>query len=117
MNNLGERIRSYRQQANLSQTELAEKVGVSYAQIGRYETKGAQPPAEVLQKMAGVFRVSLDQLASGSLAEQAARQLTDHQLLTMFTAIQEMPEDDRQTIKRLIDAFIAKKKIQELANS
>jgi hypothetical protein len=67
--------------------------------------------------MAGVFRVSLDQLASGSLAEQAAGQLTDHQLLTMFTAIQEMPEEDRQTIKRLIDAFIAKKKIQELANS
>ena len=61
--------------------------------------------------------LSLDQLASGSLAEQAAGQLTDHQLLNMFTAIQEMPEDDRQTIKRLIDAFIAKKKIQELANS
>jgi transcriptional regulator with XRE-family HTH domain len=117
MSNLGERIRSYRQQANLSQTELAAKVGVSYAQIGRYETKGAQPPAEVLQKMAGVFRVSLDQLASGSLAEQAAGQLTDQQLLKLFSAIQELPEEDKQTVKRLIDAFVAKKKIQELANS
>jgi transcriptional regulator with XRE-family HTH domain len=101
MSNLGERIRSYRQQANLSQTELAAKVGVSYAQIGRYETKGAQPPAEVLQKM----------------AEQAAGQLTDQQLLKLFSAIQELPEEDKQTVKRLIDAFVAKKKIQELANS
>lgn len=117
MSNLGERIRSYRQQANLSQTELAEKVGVSYAQIGRYETKGAQPPAEVLQKMAGVFGVSLDQLASGSLAEQAAGQLTDRQLLKLFSAIQELPEEDKQTVKRLIDAFIAKRKLQELAAS
>jgi len=31
----------------LSQTDLANAVGITYAQIGRYETKGAQPSAEV----------------------------------------------------------------------
>ncbi|MCF6350785.1 MAG: helix-turn-helix transcriptional regulator [Flavobacteriaceae bacterium] len=34
------------------QSDLAKKVGISYAQIGRYEIKGAQPPAEVLKKIA-----------------------------------------------------------------
>ncbi|WP_161485152.1 hypothetical protein [Balneola sp. EhC07] len=56
-------------------------------------------------------------MASGSIAEQAAGQLTDQQLLKLFSAIQELPEEDKQTVKSLIDAFIAKRKLQELASS
>jgi len=42
MDNLGTRITALRREKGFSQTDLATKVGVSYAQIGRYETKGAQ---------------------------------------------------------------------------
>ncbi len=52
MSNLGERIVILRKEKKLSQTELAKKVGVSYTQIGRYEIKGSQPPAEILKKIA-----------------------------------------------------------------
>ena len=34
---LGSRIRRYREQAGLSQTELGEKLGVSYQQVQKYE--------------------------------------------------------------------------------
>ncbi|WP_291911499.1 helix-turn-helix transcriptional regulator [Chitinophaga sp. CB10] len=50
-NNLGNRILELRKSKSWSQSELADKVGISYAQIGSYETKGAQPPAEVIKKL------------------------------------------------------------------
>jgi len=51
MSNLGDRIKDLRKQKNLSQSELADKVGISYAQIGRYETKGARSGAMRLKAL------------------------------------------------------------------
>jgi transcriptional regulator with XRE-family HTH domain len=51
-NTLGNRIIELRKIKDWSQSDLAAQVGVSYAQIGRYETKGSQPPAAVLKKIA-----------------------------------------------------------------
>ncbi len=59
-NKLGSRIVELRKAKNWSQSQLADKAGVSYAQIGRYETKGSQPPAEVLKKMADALDSTLD---------------------------------------------------------
>ncbi|MDI6048520.1 hypothetical protein QLS31_01610 [Flavobacterium sp. XS2P24] len=41
--------------------------------------------------------------------------LTDKELLNQFKAIEKMQENDKSVIKILIDAFITKKKIQQLA--
>jgi predicted transcriptional regulator len=37
--NIGERIKEFRTTLKLTQSELAEKVGLTYIQIGRYETQ------------------------------------------------------------------------------
>jgi len=37
MDTLGERIQAFRKQNGLSQTQLADKLGISYAQLSRYE--------------------------------------------------------------------------------
>ena len=114
MGNLGDRIKNRRKELNLSQSELADKVGISYAQIGRYETKGVQPPAGTLSIIADVLGVSPDFLIYGTLKEKANVKLSDPELIDQFKAIEEMDEDDKYVVKKLIDAFIAKKKIQKL---
>lgn len=43
MNTVGERIKSLRTQAGMTQANLATKVGLTYVQIGRYEKKRRQP--------------------------------------------------------------------------
>jgi Predicted transcriptional regulators len=116
MSNLGDRIKDLRKQKNMSQSELADKVGISYAQIGRYETKGAQPPAETLKKIADALRVSPDFLIYGTSDEKAKTKLTDADLINQFKAIENMDEEDKNVIKKLIDAFITKKQIQKLAH-
>ena len=115
MNHLGKRILELRKQKGLSQSELAEQAGVSYAQIGRYETKGSQPPAEVLKKIANALNTTSDFLMNGNTDEKAKAALQDTELLQQFKAVDQMNDDDKVTIKKLIDAFITKGKIKQLA--
>jgi len=115
MKEFGKRIVQLRKDKGMSQSDLAKKAGVSYAQIGRYETKGAQPPAEVLKKIADALNTTVDFLVSGSKDEKAKAALNDAMLLQQFKEVERMNEADKSTIKRLIDAFITKGKIKQLA--
>ena len=111
---LGDRIKELRKKKNLSQGELADKVGISYAQIGRYETKGSQPPANSLKKIADTLGVSPDFLIYGTSDEKANAKLSDTDLINQFKAIELLDEEDRTVIKKLIDAFVTKKQLQQL---
>lgn len=113
--NLGQRIQELRKKANLSQGDLASKIEISYPQMSRYEIKNVQPPADVLKRLADVFGVSIDYLVNGTLEQKAERSLDDNELLQQFKEVEQMNDDDRSTIKKLIDAFITKKKVQHLA--
>ena len=112
---LGQRIQELRKKANLSQNDLASKIEVSYPQMSRYEIKGVQPPADVLKRLADAFGVSIDYLVNGSLEQKAENAIDDNELLQQFKEVEQMDDDDRGTIKKLIDAFITKRKVQKLA--
>ena len=113
--NLGERIQALRKENNLTQTMLAEKVNISLPQIVRYETKNVQPPADVLMKMAQAFGTTIDFLVNGDLNEKAQNSIKDSKLLQQFKAVENMEDEDKTVIVKLIDAFITKKQIQRLA--
>jgi len=115
MSNLGKRVVELRKKKGFSQSDLAKLVGISYAQVGRYETKGAQPPAEVLKKIADALDTTVDYLINGDTDEKALSTLRDAELLQQFRAVEQMDEEDKVTVKKLIDAFITKRKIQQLA--
>jgi len=106
MNDLGTRIQHLRKGLNLSQTDLANKVGISYAQIGRYETKGAQPPAEILKKIADTLDTTVDFLISGNSEEKAKATLKDSEVLRQFKAVDSLPENDKTALLRVISGFI-----------
>ena len=112
---LGQRIQQLRKKANLSQGELATKINISYPQMSRYEIKAVQPPADVLKRLADVFGVSIDFIVNGSLEQKAENSLDDNELLQQFKEVEQMNDDDRSTVKKLIDAFITKRKVQKLA--
>lgn len=99
----------------LSQTELGNLAGIHYTQVGRYENKGAQPSADILAKLANALGVSSDFLTNGSTDELAENTLNDKELLNQFKAIEKMADNDKNVIKTLIDAFITKRKVQQLA--
>ncbi len=113
--NFGQRLKKARLDKGFSQTELANQVGIHYTQIGRYETKGAQPSAEILSKLANALEVSSDYLTNGTSDDLAESSLTDKELLNQFKLIEKMPEAKRSVVKEFLDAFITKDKLRKLA--
>nr|WP_319572369.1 helix-turn-helix transcriptional regulator [uncultured Draconibacterium sp.] len=112
---IGSKIREAREAKGLTQQELAKEVGISHPQIVRYETKGVQPPADVLGRIADTLDVSVDFLVNGNSTEKAQNTLKDTELLKQFKTVEKMDENDQKTIKSLIDAFITKGKLKQLA--
>ena len=48
--------------SGLTQTEFAEKIGISRSTIGMYETGAREPDFEILERIADFFNVDIDYL-------------------------------------------------------
>ena len=59
---LGEKIKKYREEKKMTQTEVAEVLGVKPATISKYEAGALEPNIESLKKLAELFEVSVDEL-------------------------------------------------------
>lgn len=57
---LNQRIRLLRQARNMSQVELANRLGVTKQSVSNWENDNIQPSIEMLMKLASVFSVSTD---------------------------------------------------------
>ena len=57
---LGETIKYYRTQLNLSQTELGDRIGVSRQAVTKWETDTGIPDINNIQTLAKVFHISID---------------------------------------------------------
>ena len=60
--NLTEKIRALRENAEWTQAELAERVGVSEKVVSKWECGETKPSAEVLPALADAFGISIDAL-------------------------------------------------------
>lgn len=61
---LGETIKYYRTQLNLSQAELADRIGVSRQAVTKWETDTGIPDINNIQILAKLFHISIDTLLS-----------------------------------------------------
>ena len=58
--------------------------------------------------------VILFHLLDGASDEAAAARVTDRELLRQFQAVEHLPDADKQVVKTLLDAFIAKRQIESI---
>lgn len=61
----GLRIRALRRQANLTQNQLAEKLGIERTTLSKIESGIITPTAQILSDLREIFAVSIDWLLSG----------------------------------------------------
>lgn len=65
--NLGNKIMTLRKKNNMSQEELAEKVGVTRQTISKWELEETSPDITQAKTLSNIFKVSLDELVSNDL--------------------------------------------------
>lgn len=58
----GDRLKELREDANMTQEQLAEKLNINKSSISSYETNSKMPSVDKLVKIADIFKVSLDYL-------------------------------------------------------
>lgn len=66
--NLGEKIVSLRKKNNLSQEELAEKLGVTRQTISKWELEETTPDINQAKKLSKLFNISLDELTNNDIS-------------------------------------------------
>ena len=106
MSDLGKRIQELRKQIGLTQAQLAAKIEISHTHLTRYESKNIQPPADVLQRLANVFDVSIDYLVNGNKSDKVEQTLKDAELIKQFKQLDKMPEDEKKSILKVLNALI-----------
>ena len=70
----GQRIKSVREQAGMTQVELANKLNISYQSIGQWERDIRTPKQSTLTKIAKALGVHLRDLADTSIWEEFDKQ-------------------------------------------
>lgn len=68
---LGENIYRLRTTKNLSQGDLADALEVSRQSVSKWENNSAVPELEKLIKMAQIFGITIDELVTGTVREDA----------------------------------------------
>ncbi len=100
-----------RNEKGFSQEVFANKIGVHVTNLSKYERNISTPSLDIVEKMAKELNISLDQLVYGT--NKADNILNDNQLLNLFTKTQSLPENQKATVKDLLEAFILKTDLQQ----
>ncbi|WP_429497076.1 helix-turn-helix domain-containing protein [Robbsia andropogonis] len=122
-NSVGERIVAARAQLNLSQADLAERVGIAPTQLSRYEMGKNRPRIEMIYRLAQALAMSPSGLANGDI-DQADRDIypesEDDPFRTMIALDDELHSavrDSANKAKRSINDEISERVAQSFAMS
>lgn len=97
LKSLGERLRMLRQEADLTQKELAAKISLTPKMISFYENDQRIPPADVLIKLADIFNITIDYL----LGRTNRITLEEEELLSYYRHLN--ARDQHWLIGKIID--------------
>lgn len=97
-----------RKERKISQTDLADQLGIHKNVLGRYERNEVLPSIEIARRIADILDVSLDYLTGKADVQM------DKTTRTRILEVSKFEETDKQLIFSVIDAFIAKRKIQSI---
>lgn len=101
---LGSRIKALRKSRELTQKDLAQRLGITFGQLNKYESGLNSPAPDLLVAMADLLAVTLDQLLTGRNAGD--QPLNNTRLVDRVKIAEQFPVEDQETIIRLLDAMI-----------
>ncbi|WP_372776620.1 XRE family transcriptional regulator [Mangrovibacterium sp.] len=98
MNFLSENLKFLRQSHQMTQQELAEKIGLKKSHIGAYEEGRATPKISAIQQIAVLFRLTLDQLIGVDLRNNYTGNVTAKETLKILSIMVNTQNEELITI-------------------
>ncbi len=109
----GDNLKKIRSDKNISQGDLAKLIEVHATHISRYERNLTSPTIDVAKKIADALEVSTDSLIYGSNDQIISTKINDDELLQLFHKTQFLSQEDINSIKAMLRAFVFQKDIQK----
>jgi transcriptional regulator with XRE-family HTH domain len=122
---IGKRIRIRRRQLGMSQTDLAEKIGVAFQQVQKYENGTNRVPASRLPYVAGALDVHMgyfyshDDAAAGvdtAVVADSIGLLAERHAIELLECFQAMTASQRNALLEIARALAAANAITEPAS-
>lgn len=107
MQGFAERLRLLRTARGLTQTRLAELLGMPARSYNRWERGTHAPHLELLVKLADLLQVSLDELV-GRTAARLERTIRNHELHRLVQKADDLPDGDQQALIAVLDGLVRK---------
>jgi len=106
----GARVKETRKTRSWTQKELAQRLGIHFQLLNKYEGGQTLPQPEKIVALADELEVSVDYLLTGRTPDEQS--LPDQRLMERFRALAEFAPEDRDAILRLIDAVTVRQSVQ-----
>jgi len=103
---IGQRVRQIRKKRGLSQTEVADTLGVHQSLVSEYELGTVRIPATVLAAFAQILKTPLDELVGlKPLKENGV--FKDRRFIRRLERVEKLPKRAKQALLNTIDAYLA----------
>jgi len=109
---LAEKIKMLRKEKGWSQYQLGEKVGVHGKHVSKWENNKFIPNLEAVRKLARLFEVSTDYLLFDDVPRSSTVSLHDPEILEQFEKVEKLSPEDKETVKRVVQAMIRNQEVK-----
>lgn len=104
--NLGVRLRTLRHCRRISQTEVAQFIGITRSAYSHYESNNRQPVYETIIKLAAFFNVSVDYLLVGGDPQAIKESSEEQDLNEILYLLKRMDGDMKKRSIHMINALV-----------
>lgn len=116
LDGFAQRLKALRRQKKLSQTELGQLAEMAFTQVSRYERGITHPTTDALRRLAQALGVSVGDLMDGTPSTGFVKP-EEQEIFRRLRLIEKLPPEDKDAVMKLLDAFLIRKQVQDLATS
>lgn len=98
------KIREYREELQLTQKELAEKIGNVQRNVSNWENGASEPDCETIVKLADLFDISIDELFGRDTSTVGRRPMVGIEY-AIFKSVQNLTETQKYALMQFLREF------------
>lgn len=104
---LGSRIAQRRKALGLTQTDLAQELGIAQQTMAHYEGGTARIAVATLPTLARVLRVSIEELIGSPIQHRAGKRGPQPKIARQLQQIEALPKAKQRAITQVLDSVLA----------
>ena len=113
MANVAQRLRELRTKRNLTQTRLAELMGISPRVYSRWETGDVTPHFDTIVRLADTLGVTLDELA-GRKDVTAETKIRNPELNRLYGKVDQLSDEDQKALVIVLDSLVKRSRVSKV---